>query len=252
MNKLVLKIGSSTLTQGTDRISRGKIEDIAKAIRDNGQAYDIILVSSGAIAAARQFLKLDNKIGLKEKQAMAAIGQVHLMRIYYEVFKDFGISMSQCLLSYYDLSNPTSCENVRNTIRTLLDFGYVPIINENDTVATEEIQFGDNDKLAAMVANLVGANKLVLVTDTNGVYDKDPKIFNDAKLLTEILDPSSVLSKMTETKSTLGSGGMKSKLIAAQWAQLHGIETLIVNGNNSNFLSDALEGRSSFTKVSVL
>lgn len=250
--RLVLKLGSSTLTQGTDQISRGKMEDVARAISLHRDEFDILLVSSGAIAAARQFLRLERNIEMKEKQAMAAIGQVHLMRMYYEIFRDYGISISQCLLSYPDLSNPVSRKNIQNTIQTLLDFSYLPIINENDTVSTEEIKFGDNDKLAAMVAELIRADKLILVTDTGGVYDKDPNLHPDARRIDLLESPESLLAGIEPSRSVQGTGGMRSKLIAACLARENGIETRIISGASSDFLSAALSGRLGHTIVPAL
>ena len=175
MKRVVLKIGTSTLTQGTERISRGKIEDIANQIKVLSDEYEIILVSSGAIAAAKQVVNMRKTGSVEVKQALAAIGQVHLMRIFQEVFSDYGIPVSQCLLTYYDFKNEDSRDNIINTVEALLKFGYLPIINENDTVATDEIMFGDNVKLAALTAVLCQADLLVLATDINGLFSADPK-----------------------------------------------------------------------------
>ncbi|MEM6878311.1 MAG: glutamate 5-kinase, partial [Bacteroidota bacterium] len=169
---LLIKLGTSTLTRGTDKISRAKLEDIAQQVVSLRNAYDVVLVSSGAIAAARQFLTLE-KLGnnIKEKQALAAIGQPFLMRLITESFRDFQIPVGQCLLSYNDLGSEVSRKNIYNTIFELLKNNILPVINENDTTATEEIKFGDNDKLSAMVAALLEVDKLILVSNTYGVYD---------------------------------------------------------------------------------
>ncbi len=249
--KVVLKIGSSTLTQGSARISRGKIEDIAAQFYALKEEIDFILVSSGAIAAARQFTALNKTESLQEKQALAAIGQVHLMRIYQEVFRDYGLNMAQCLFTHYDFNNNTSADNIKNTIGALLDYHYVPIINENDTVSTEEIKFGDNDKLAAMTAVLLKADLLILATDTNGVYDKDPKNHPDASLLSIITNPAAILSTIESSTSMLGSGGMKSKIISATIAAEAGIESWILNGGEENFINRALQNTLPFTKIVV-
>ena len=250
--RIVLKIGTSTLTQGSSRISRGKIEDIANQIQhltDTG--YQIVLVSSGAIAAARQVVKMRNSGSIKVKQALASIGQLQLMKIYQEVFSDYDIPVSQCLLTYYDFKNQDSKENIINTIEALLKFNFLPIINENDTVATDEIMFGDNDKLAALTAVLCKAELLVLATDIDGLYDSDPKSNPDAQLIREVKDLKDYIDKVGESKSDQGSGGMKSKLVAAQIAQEASIPTWILNGGQPNFLIKALNQESNFTKVII-
>ena len=247
--KIVLKVGSSTLTQGTSIISRGKVEDLAIQITSLRNDHEIILVSSGAIAAARQLESINNLASLEAKQALAAIGQVHLMRIYQEVFSDYKIRVAQCLLTYYDFKNEDSKSNIVNTIDTLLRFGYLPVINENDTVATDEIKFGDNDKLAALTAVLCKADLLVLATDTSGLYSADPKQHQDAILIKEVKELDQFIQGVSDSKSVQGSGGMKSKLEAAQIAQESKIPTWIIDGNPSGFLIDALKNEVEFTKI---
>ena len=247
--RIVLKIGTSTLTAGSSRISRGKVEDVAIQLNELKDSCEIILVSSGAIAAAKQYAEMRNLASIGVKQALAAIGQVHLMRIFQEVFSDYNIAVSQCLLSYLDFNNEDSKTNITNTIETLLQYGYLPIINENDTVATDEIKFGDNDKLAALTASLCKADLLVLATDTKGLYSSDPKLDPQAKLITEVKDLTSYLDTVTESKSNQGSGGMKSKLEAAALAQSKGIPTWILPGGPSKFLIKALNQELEFTKV---
>jgi glutamate 5-kinase len=185
--KLVLKIGTSTLTSGTKLISRGKIEDIGRQILELRDEYDIVLVSSGAIAAAKQYINIkDAGKPVESKQAMAAIGQPLLMRTYHEIFSDFGIPTAQCLMTYRDFENETSRQNTLNTINELLKYNYLPIINENDTTSVEEILLGDNDKLSALTATLIKADLLVLASDIDGVFDKNPHIHADAQLIREI------------------------------------------------------------------
>ena len=247
--KLVLKIGTSTLTSGTNLISRGKIEDIGRQILELREAYDIVLVSSGAIAAAKQYINIkDSGRPVESKQAMAAIGQPLLMRTYNEVFSDFGIPTAQCLMTYRDFENKTSRQNTLNTINELLKYGYLPIINENDTTSVEEILLGDNDKLSALVATLIQADLLVLASDIDGVFDKNPHIHAEAQLVTEINDISEARQLVEERDSGLGTGGMNSKLEAAMICQRETIETWIVNGGLNNFLVDALASKIPFTK----
>jgi glutamate 5-kinase len=249
--KLVLKIGTSTLTNGTKLISRGKIEDIGRQMLELKDEFDIVLVSSGAIATARQFINIKDPGKLVEsKQAMAAIGQPLLMRIYNEVFADFGIHTAQCLMTYRDFENETSRRNTLNTITELIKHNYLPIINENDTTAVEEIILGDNDKLSALVATLIEADLLVLASDIDGVFDKNPHLYEEAKHIPEIKNIEEAKSLVQERDSELGTGGMNSKLEAAMICQRAKIETIIVNGGRSNFLLDALAGKVVYTKFS--
>ncbi len=247
--KLVLKIGSSTLTAGTKLISRGKIEDIGRQILELRDGCDIVLVSSGAIAAAKQYINIkDAGRPVESKQAMAAIGQPLLMRTYHEIFSDFGIPTAQCLMTYRDFENDTSRQNTLNTISELIKFGYLPIVNENDTTSVEEILLGDNDKLSALVATLINADLLVLASDIDGVFDKNPHIHADAELVPEIRDIDEARQLVEERESGLGTGGMNSKLEAAMICRQRKIETWIVNGGKANFLVEALDGRLPFTK----
>ena len=247
--KLVLKIGTSTLTSGTNLISRGKIEDIGRQILELCEDFDIVLVSSGAIATAKQYINIkDARKPVESKQAMAAIGQPLLMRIYNEVFSDFGIPTAQCLMTYRDFENETSRQNTLNTINELLKYNYLPIINENDTTSVEEILLGDNDKLSALVATLISADLLVLASDIDGVFDKNPHLHPDAKLVSEIRNIDEARLFVEERDSGLGTGGMNSKLEAAMICQADNIETWIVNGGVNNFLVNALAGKISCTK----
>ncbi len=250
--RIVIKIGTSTLTAGTKRLSFGKIEDLAREVERLKNEYDVIIVSSGAIAAARQF---SGESGIKEmngnigkRQAMAAIGQPRLMMLYGEVFERYSIHTAQCLLTHYDFEHSLSLENTRNTLLCLLEYGYVPVVNENDTVATEEIIVGDNDRLSAMVATAVGADLLIIVSDIDGLYDSDPRINSSARLIREVNDIKSVSTFAGGTGSASGTGGMVTKLKAAGMCLEKGIEMWIVNGSGSNFIKDAMEGKKIFTK----
>lgn len=247
--KLVLKIGTSTLTNGTKLISRGKVEDIGRQILTLRGEYDIVLVSSGAIAAAKQFINIsDAGKPVESKQAMAAIGQPLLMRIYNEIFSDFGIRTAQCLMTNRDFENDISRRNTLNTITELIKYSYIPVINENDTTAVEEIILGDNDNLSALVAVLINADLLVLVSDIDGLFDKNPHLHADANLIPEIKNINEARDLIEERDSGLGTGGMNSKLEAAMLCQKQNIETWIVGGGQNNFLVDAFEGKTLFTK----
>ena len=251
--KILLKIGSNTLTKETDQISRGKIEDIGRQIATLKDNYDIIIVSSGAIAAARQFVKLEhNGAEINVKQALAAIGQPHLMRIYQENFRELGLFTSQCLLSYSDFENPIAKANIKNTINVLVANNVIPIINENDTVAADEIQFGDNDKLAALTAALLHVDLLIVATNTDGIYTKVSIENNAPKTIVSVSGLESLRQEISSAKSSHGTGGMYSKIEAATIAQKAGIETWIVNGLKDNFLIDALNNISDHTKIKLI
>ena len=248
--RILLKIGSNTLTKETNHISRGKIEDLGIQIAALNSEYEFIIVSSGAIAAAKQFVKLDNQDkDVFVKQALASIGQPHLMRIYNENFKDLGLNTSQCLLSYSDFEKEQTKKNIVNTINVLVKNNYIPIINENDTVATDEIRFGDNDKLAALTAVLLNVDILIIATNTNGIYTKD-SIHDENPETIKLVNDLKVLEKeIGESKSSHGTGGMQSKIEAAGIAKAANIETWIVNGLNDNFILKALKGEIPFTKI---
>jgi glutamate 5-kinase len=248
--RILLKIGSNTLTKETNHISRGKIEDIGIQIAALKDQYEFVIVSSGAIAAAKQFVKLKNED--KEifvKQALASIGQPHLMRIYHENFNDLGLLTSQCLLSYSDFEKEQSKINIVNTINVLVENNYIPIINENDTVATDEIQFGDNDKLAALTAVLLNVDILIIATNTNGIYTKSTFNSSTPETIAFVDDLQLLEKEISEFKSSHGTGGMQSKIEAAAIAKAANIETWIVNGLEDNFILKALKTEIPFTKI---
>ena len=247
--KLILKIGTSTLTQGTSKISTHKIKDIAKQIVALKKKYDVVLVSSGAIATARQFVHINGCYKyVGSKQAMAAIGQPKLMKIYDTIFGRSGLNVAQCLMTYRDFQDRSSKINTKNTIEKLLKYGYVPIINENDTVTVEEIVIGDNDKLSALVATILGADLLVIASDTDGLFDKNPYLHKNAKLIQRVTNLKDALSFVEDRQSRISVGGMASKIEAARICKRKKIEMWIINGKSDRFLIKALDGRIPFTK----
>ncbi|MEP2056619.1 MAG: glutamate 5-kinase [Maribacter litoralis] len=248
--RILLKLGSNTLTKDTDHISRGKIEDIGRQIAALKDQYEFIIVSSGAIAAAKQFVKIEhNGEDINVKQALASIGQPHLMRIFQENFRELGLFTSQCLLSYSDFEKERTRINIKNTINVLVANNFIPIINENDTVATDEIKFGDNDKLAGLTASLLSADILIIATNTDGIYTKSSLTTSSPKTIEAVSDLTELVKEIGESKSTHGTGGMQSKIDAATIAQKAGIETWITNGLNDNFITEAIENKSTFTKI---
>ena len=248
--RILLKIGSNTLTKETNNISRGKIEDIANQIAKLKDSCEFIIVSSGAIAVAKQFVKLESKQEeVFVKQALASIGQPHLIRIYQEIFREYGLLSSQCLLSYSDFEKQQSKTNIVNTINVLVNNNYIPIINENDTVATDEIQFGDNDKLAALTASLLDVDLLIIATNTNGIYSKESFKDKNPKTIEEVTNLNDLVKEVVNSKSSHGSGGMASKIEAAELAKKANIETWIVNGLKDNFITNAFENVVPFTRI---
>ena len=250
----VIKIGSSSLTR--DAKQKGLdvsvidhcTEQIAKLV-DGGA--EVVLVSSGAIAEGCFRLGFESPPkAMHEMQAAAAVGQMGLIEAYERSFQRFGIRTALILLTHEDLSNRTRYLNARSTLRTLLALGVVPVINENDTVATDEIRFGDNDTLGALVSNLVEADMLVLLTDQKGLHDKDPRKFKDAKLISnaKVSDPALDAMAGRET-GAFGSGGMYTKLAAARTAARSGAVTVIADSAHPNVLLELAGGKQIGTRL---
>lgn len=247
--KLIIKIGTSTLTTGTNRISFAVIESLARQIVELKKIYDIVIVSSGAIATARQFVEINgNNRRLDSKQALAAIGQTKLMELYDVIFGTFGLNIAQILLTYHDFENSVAMENTCNTIYRLWELDYIPIVNENDTVSFEEIVLGDNDKLSSLVATALKIDLLVLVSDIDGIFNKNPHLHKDAVLITEVQDLNTIQDYIEEKKSLLGTGGMTSKIHAAEICMKNGVEMWIVNGQRHNYIINAMNGEHPFTR----
>jgi len=248
IKRIVVKIGSSLLVEG-GILRRNWLEKFASDIAQIKQKeIEIVLVSSGAIALGRTVFGDKNKLTLEEKQASAAIGQIELMGNYRDFFAKHKISVAQILLTASDCSARERYNNSQNTISTLLAKNIVPIINENDTVAVDEIKIGDNDRLAARVAQMISADLLILFSDIDGLYNKNPKVFDDAKLITEVTKITKEIEEMAQGSSSLvGTGGMITKIIAAKMASMSGCETIITNGLVMNPLQKLLSGRQNYT-----
>lgn len=236
--RIVIKIGSSSLTHpSTGKINLIKLEKLVRIIADlKNSGKDIILVSSGAIAVGRNKTNITNfeNTTLAEKQAFAAIGQAQLMMIYQKFFSEYGQTAAQILMTKFTITNNLSRKNAENTFEELLKLGVIPVVNENDTVATHEIEFGDNDRLSAMVAAISGADLLILLSDIDGLYTDDPNSNPDAKfidIVPEITDEFLNMGKET-SGSNVGTGGMSAKLAAAKIATESGADMVISNGND--------------------
>ncbi|MBI2884376.1 MAG: glutamate 5-kinase [Candidatus Methylomirabilis oxyfera] len=231
--RLVVKVGSAVLSKGERALHQATLERIARELiwlRKKG--YQVVLVSSGAILAGMDRLGLTERPGsIPLKQAAAAVGQSLLMRRYEEIFAPYGQKLGQLLLTQDDFRSRHRYLNARNTLFTLLHLGVLPVINENDTVAVEEIRFGDNDHLSALVATLLGADLLVILTDLDGLYTADPRKDPDARLVHEVPRRSASLHFWADESGTgLGTGGMVTKVKAARAAAATGVPTIIANG----------------------
>jgi glutamate 5-kinase len=245
---LVIKLGTSTLTAGTKTLNHPFMREIVHQVAKlHEKGTHVVIVTSGAINAGRELLQ-DKKLhrSVPEKQMFAAVGQVQLMRLWSDLFTSYNIPVGQILLTRGDFSNRKSYLNARNTIQSLIENRIIPIINENDTTATREIRVGDNDNLSALVANLIGAELLILLTDIEGLYTADPRIDPHAKIIPVIehIDASilGLANKVTNTKG-LGTGGMRTKLEAAQLATNGGTATVIAASKTPNVIVDLAEGK---------
>jgi glutamate 5-kinase len=245
VRRVVLKVGSRVLTGKGRTLSQPVFDRLAREISAaKKRGYEVVLVSSGAIAAGMGRLGLLEKPKtMPEKQASAAIGQSALMWSYEKAFSFYGEKVAQILLTRDDLSNRNRYLNARNTLLTLLDFGVIPIINENDTVVVQEIKFGDNDNLSALVTNLVNADLLVILSDIDGLYDKDPRVHKSARLIRSVDQVTEEMEqKATGTLSLFSIGGMVTKLQAARKAALFGVPTVLANGMTEELLGKILRG----------
>jgi len=242
--RVVIKVGSAILT-GKDGMNLPFVKNLARQIaflQDSGR--EVILVTSGAVAAGRR--KINNnhaKLTIKEKQALAAIGQSCLMNHYDIAFDSCNKKIGQILLTHSDLSSRLRYLNVRNTILTLFKFHVIPVINENDTVSTEELKFSDNDNLAALVTNLIEADMFICLTDVDGLYDRDPQLDPEAKPIYTVAEVTPEIEAMAgNSKSALGSGGMQSKIRAAKMVSAGGGSSFIGSGRRENILQHLFSG----------
>ncbi|MFA7636628.1 MAG: glutamate 5-kinase [Monoglobales bacterium] len=251
INRIVIKVGTSTLAHPTGRLNLRRVESLVKVIADiKNTGKEIVLVSSGAIGVGAGVL------GMKErprdtvaKQAAAAVGQCELMNVYGEEFGKYGHTVAQVLLTKDVVDNEISNVNARNTFMKLLELGALPIVNENDTISTEEAEFGDNDNLSAVVAILSQAELLIILTDIDGVYSANPREDCNAKKIEVLEDIDGAMKNAGGAGSSHGTGGMITKLQAAKIARSRGIHTVIACGKNPKGLYDLLEGKSFGTLI---
>ena len=240
----VIKIGSSLITDDGRGLNHQAIQSWAEQIATLREAgKEILLVSSGAVAEGMARIGWDKRpSALHELQAAAALGQMGLIQHFESCFKQHDIHTAQVLLTHEDLSDRQRYLNARSTLKTLLTLGAIPIINENDTVATDEIRFGDNDTLGALVSNLVEADTLVILTDQQGLFDKDPRYNENVKLISQSTANNKELATMAGDGGELGQGGMRTKITAAQCAARSGTTTIIACGSEENILQKIAQG----------
>ena len=254
--RIVVKIGSSSLMHSeTEKLDLLKIERLVRALVDiKNSGKEVILVSSGAIAVGKTAIGLHERPDeLPVKQACAAIGQAKLMMVYQKLFAEYGTIAAQVLLTKYTMLNPVTRTNAENTFKELLHIGAIPVVNENDTVSTYEIEqvqsFGDNDKLSALVASITEADLLILLSDIDGLYTDDPNKNPDAKFINVVdkIDEQLMNMGKNSSGSSVGTGGMSAKLVAAQIATYSGTDMVITNGNDVTNISRIINGENTGT-----
>ena len=251
MRRVVVKLGSSVVADGDGEPRADVLAQVCDVLAEvHREGGEVIIVTSGAIARGMRVMKLPQRpSSIGDLQAASAVGQGKLYRTYDELLRERDVTSAQVLLTFFDMSARTHYLNARQTLTTLLEWRVLPVINENDTTATDEISFGDNDFLAAQVAVLVGAGELILLTDIDGLHTADPRLRPDARLIEEVSDFAALQElEIGHTTSPLGSGGMRSKVVAADMATAAGIATTICNGLSEDALARVLAGERAGTR----
>ena len=260
LRRIVVKVGTSTLTRETGSLNLHNMERLARVLSDlEGMGHQMVLVSSGAIGIGTKKLRLPQRPEeLRMKQAAAAVGQCMMMHVYDKFFSEYNRTVAQILLTGEDVDAPVRSEHLRNTFESLLELGVIPVVNENDSVSSAEIEtgqckvLGDNDTLSAMVARLCGADLLILLSDIDGLYDADPRTHRSAKLIHHVAAITPALEAAAGGAGTWrGTGGMATKLHAARLALEAGIDMVIANGARMEALYDIVEGRDVGTRFSA-
>jgi len=244
--KIIVKVGTSLLAYDNGKINLQRMERLVRVLADlHNSGREVILVSSGAVGMGVGMIGLDEKPSdLVKKQALAAIGQVGLLRLYQKFFDEYNKTVAQVLLTKDGIENSLRRKNARNTINELVDMGIIPVVNENDTVITDEIEFGDNDTLSAAVATLIHADLLLILTNTDGVFTADPHIHQWAQKVPKVMKASDDLKDVDlNGSSKMGSGGMASKIIAAELCREHNVDVVIADGADPSTIMDVLDGK---------
>lgn len=243
--RIVVKVGTSTLAHKTGNLNIRRVENLCKVLSDLKNAgHEIVLVSSGAIGMGLSKLGVHSTpADIPTKQAAAAVGQCELMYTYDKLFSEYNHTVAQILLTGDDVENEERHSNFQNTIYRLLELGALPVINENDSIATDEIVIGDNDTLGAIVATSVDADLMIILTDINGLYTADPRKDTNASLIKEVAEINEEIEKLGgDSGSKLGTGGMKTKVSAARIATDVGIDVVITNGKSPDVIYSIVEG----------
>lgn len=244
--RVVVKVGSSSLIHvSTGNMNFSKVEKLVRILSDyRNQGIEVVLVSSGAIIVGRKALGINERPStVAQKQACAAVGQCQLMMIYQKLFSEYNQTTAQILMTKTTILQKLNRNNAKNTFNELLSLGIIPVVNENDTVSTEEIEFGDNDNLSAVVAALIHADLLILLSDIDGLYTDDPRINPDAQLVKVVKKIDDSLTSMAKGVSTdFGTGGMATKIAAAKIANASGADMVIANGEDFGILSKIIAG----------
>lgn len=248
--RIVVKVGTSTLTHKTGKTNIARISDLVNVLADlHNMGHEIILVSSGAIAIGTSRLGLKSKPDtIMGKQAAAAVGQGELMFLYDKFFGEYDVVVSQLLFTYDALENSDNKEHLTNTFNQLLKYGSIPVVNENDSVSIEELLNGDNDCLSATVAELIGADMLILLTDTDGLYDGNPSENPEARLIDIVEEITEEIEAFAGGAGKRGTGGFMTKVKAAKIATSAGIPVVVMNGTDPKRIYDVLNGESVGTK----
>ena len=248
--RIVDKVGTSTLTHKTGKTNIARISDLVNVLADlHNMGHEIILVSSGAIAIGTSRLGLKRKPDtIMGKQAAAAVGQGELMFLYDKFFGEYDVVVSQLLFTYDALENPDNKEHLTNTFNQLLEYGSIPVVNENDSVSIEELLNGDNDCLSATVAELIGADMLILLTDTDGLYDGNPSENPEARLIDIVEEVTEEIEAFAGGAGKRGTGGFMTKVKAAKIATSAGIPVVVMNGADPKKIYDVLNGENVGTK----
>ncbi|WP_294950738.1 glutamate 5-kinase [uncultured Eubacterium sp.] len=248
--RIVVKVGTSTLTHKTGKTNIARISDLVNVLADlHNMGHEIILVSSGAIAIGTSRLGLKRKPDtIMGKQAAAAVGQGELMFLYDKFFGEYDVVVSQLLFTYDALENPNNKEHLTNTFNQLLEYGSIPVVNENDSVSIEELLNGDNDCLSATVAELIGADMLILLTDTDGLYDGNPSENPEARLIDIVEEITEEIEAFAGGAGKRGTGGFMTKVKAAKIATSAGIPVVVMNGADPKKIYDVLNGENVGTK----
>ena len=251
--RIVIKIGSSSLQhKETGGLNFTRLDVLVREIVNlRNQGKDVVLVSSGAIAVGKKALRFEHDPAaseektLAEKQALAAVGQARLMMVYQKLFMEYNQMAAQILMTKHTVANETNRHNAENTFRELLAMGVVPIVNENDTVTTDEIKIGDNDTLSAIVASMIDADMLILLSDIEGLYTDDPRVNPNAKFISDVASLDDHIFQMGKgsTGSNVGTGGMNTKLIAAQIASKSGCDMVIASSDDIKVIHRIMKGK---------